>query len=369
MSPKLFRLLFGLILILRISLAAGFRGNFDTQSYLLVVRSVESGQNIYAATDRYNYSPLWSWIVTGLWRAATPNVGVFVLLLGLLEVAADCVSAMLLLRIAGRRLGRSPEEARRGALLFFSNPVSILISCVHGQFDGLSILFLLAAILAASPGSPRRAPGAAAWLSLSLLVKHVTLFHPLLFSRRRSGGVLSDAMLLVPYAVFAASFLPYAAALPSIWTNVVAYGARASALQKPGGLPTLVDWSGVGGWVSTAVFLAGVLWTLRETRHLELTRASLVLFLGLLTFSPTFAVQYLVWPVALGSLFPTAAYGIYALAAALYHSSAPESLGLAWPVRTTVLGTWAAGAAWLAVELVHARRERLGPAVDFVSRA
>src|SRR5262245_58022876 len=125
MSSKLFRLLFALVLILRISLAAGFRGNFDTQSYLLVVRAVESGQNVYAATNRYNYSPVWSWIVTGLWRASSPNVGVFVLLLGLLAIAADCVSAMLLARIARRRLRRSPEEARRAALLFFANPVSI----------------------------------------------------------------------------------------------------------------------------------------------------------------------------------------------------------------------------------------------------
>jgi len=356
MSRKLFALLFALILILRISLAAGFHGNFDTQSYLLVVKAVESGQNVYQATDRYNYSPLWSWVVTGLWRASSPNVGVFVLLLGLLEVIADGVSAMLLFRIARRRLKRSEEDARRGALLFFSNPVSILISCVHGQFDGLSILFLLAAILAASSDSRRRGPATAAWLSLSLLVKHVTLFHPLLFSRRRVGGVLSDVLLLVPYAVFTLSFLPYAAALPSIWANVVLYGAQASALQKTGGLLALVDWSGLGGWVSTALLLGSVAWILRETRHLDVTRASLVLFLGLLTFSPTYAVQYLVWPVALGSLFPTAAYGIYALAGALYHSSAPESLGLAWPIKTTVLGTWAAGAAWLAYELVHARR-------------
>lgn len=369
MSRKLFALLFALILVLRLGLAAGFRGNFDTQSYLLVVAAVESGQNVYAATDRYNYSPLWSWVVTGLWRASTPNVGVFVLLLGLVQVASDCASALLLLRIARRRLGRTPEEARRNALLFFSNPVSILISCVHGQFDGLSILCLLAAIAAASSDSRRRGPAAAAWLSLSLLVKHVTLFHPILFSKRRSGGVLSDSLVLVPYAVFVASFLPYAGALPSIWANVVVYGARASALQKTGGLLALVDWSGVGRWVSSAVLLAGIAWIVWETRHLELTRASLVLFLGLLSLSPTYAVQYLVWPIALGSLFPTAAYGIYTLAAALYHSSAPESLRLAWPIKTTVLGTWAAAVIWLAVEMVSARRARLGAAADWVSRA
>lgn len=368
MSRKLFLLLFALVLALRLGLAAGFRGNFDTQSYLLVVAAVESGQNVYAATDRYNYSPVWSWVVTALWRVSTPNVGVFVLLLGLLQIAADCGSAALLLRIA-RRLSRTPEESRRAALLFFANPVSILISCVHGQFDGLSILCLLAAVAAALSSSPRRAPAAAAWLSLSLILKHVTLFHPILFSRRRAGGVLSDGLLLAPYALFVLAFLPYAGAWPSILENVVAYGARASVLQKTGGLFALVDWSAAGRWVSGAVLLLGVAWVIWETRHLELARACLVLFLALLTFSPTYAVQYLVWPVALGALYPTPAYGLYTLAAALYHSSAPESLRLAWPIKTTVLGTWAAAAIWLCAELLSARRARVSPSADWASRA
>ena len=89
-------------------------------------------------------------------------------------------------------------------------------------------------------------------------------------------------------------------------------------------------------------------------------RASLALFLALLVFSPSWAVQYLVWPVALGALFPSAPYGIYTLAGALYHSSAPESLAIPWPVRATPLGTWVAAALWLGVEVVRARRNPEG---------
>jgi hypothetical protein len=372
LSKRRFLLFFALILALRVGIAARFRGNFDTQSFLIVVQAVQSGQNVYAATDRYNYSPLWSYVVTGLWRLATPNVGVFVLLLGLLQIAADSASTLLLIRIGRRRLSLSPEEARRRSLLFFSNPVSVLVSCAHGQFDGLAILFLLAALVAAaSPESLRRAPRVAALLSLSLLVKHVALFHPLLFSRRRERGVLSDGWTLAPYAVLAGAFLPYAAAFGFVAKNILVYGARASQtyLQKPGGLPSLIDASRLGRWTFSVALLAAVVWILRETRHLELSRACLVVFLAQLTFSPAYAVQYLVWPVALGSLFPTAAYGLFALAGGLYHSSAPESLNLAWPIRTTELGTWAAGAIWLASEILNARRERVGPAADWISRA
>jgi len=375
LTKSRFLLLFALVLALRVGIAARFRGNFDTQSFLIVVQAVESGRNVYAATDRYNYSPLWSYVVTGVWRLASPNVGVFVLLLGLLQIGADAGSTALLIRIGRRRLALSPEEARRRSLLFFSNPVSVLISCAHGQFDGLAILFLLAAILAATlPKKTRgRAPRIVALLSLSLLVKHVALFHPLLFSRRlRKDGILSDGWALTPYAVLAAAFLPFAAAEGGfVAKNILVYGARASQtyLQKPGGLASLVDVdaSRLGRWTFSIALLLAVAWALRKTRSLELPRACLVLFLAQLTFAPAYAVQYLVWPVALGSLYPSTAYGLFALAGGLYHSAAPESLDLPWGIRPTELGTWAAGALWLGAEIVRARRELSDP--DPASRA
>jgi hypothetical protein len=355
-----FLLVFALLLVLRIAVAARFRGNFDTQSFLIVVQGVLSGQNIYSLTDRYNYSPAWALLATGVWKASASNVGTFVLLLGLLQIAADGASTGLLVGIGRRRLALSGDEARRRALLFFSNPVSVLISCAHGQFDGLAILFLLGALLgAASPRSKVRQAGVAAMLCVSLLLKHVALFHPLLFSRRRVRGGLPDALVLAPYAVFAASFLPYAAALAEIVDHVFLYGGRlgSRALQKPGGLQAFVSPAELPSVLFPLVLLfavAGILWM---TRQWELSRACLALFLVLLCFSPSWAVQYLVWPAALGALFPTAGYGIFTLAAALYHSSAPESLAIPWPVRATPLGTWVAALFWLGSEILRARRE------------
>ncbi len=368
MSRGRFLLVFALVLVLRIAVAARFRGNYDTQSFLIVVRGVLSGQNIYALTDRYNYSPAWAFLAAGVWKASDGNVGTFVLLLGLLQTAADAGATGLLAGIGRRRLRLSGDEARRRALLFFSNPVSVLISCAHGQFDGLAILFLLGALwLSAGPTSPARRGGIAAMLSASLLVKHVTLFHPLLFSRRRERGGLPDLLVLAPYAVFAASFLPYAGAAGDIVGHALLYGGRLGgpALEKPGGLQAFVSTTGPRSLVFALVLVGGVVWILRQTRRWELARASLALFLALVCLSPSYAVQYLVWPIALGSLFPTAAYGLFTLAAALYHSSAPESVALPWPVRATPLGTWIAAAIWLGAELVRARSEPLeAPAPD-----
>jgi hypothetical protein len=359
-----FLLVFGLVLALRIAVAARFRGNFDTQSFLIVVQGVLTGQNLYVMTDRYNSSPVWAFVSAGLWKASASNVGAFVLLIGLLQIAADAVSSALLVRIGQRRLGLDADEARRRALLFFSNPISVLISCAYGQFDGLSILCLLGALrLSARAPSRTRDRGVTAMLSLSLLVKHVTLFHPLLFSRRRDprAGGLPDALVAAPYVVFAASFLPYAGALGAIVDHVVLSGSRSGAgLQKPGGIQAFLHQVPEHRVVFPLVLLAGVAWVLWETRRWELSRACLALFLALLVFSPSWAVQYLVWPAALGALHPSAGYGIFTLAGALYYSSAPDSLAIPWPVRATPLGTWVAAAFWLGAEVVRARREPFG---------
>lgn len=111
-------LVFLLVLVLRISIAAQFRGNYDSESFRIVAELVLSGQNLYAATTRYNYSPIWAGAVAGLWAIARPSFSLFVLLIGLLQTAADVVAALLVVRIA-RRLGRPAEEARRAGLLFF----------------------------------------------------------------------------------------------------------------------------------------------------------------------------------------------------------------------------------------------------------
>ena len=375
MTRARFFLLFGLVLVLRVAVAARFRGNFDTQSFLIAVQSVVSGENVYAATDRYNYSPLWAFVATGIWELSKPNPGTFVLLLGLLQIAADVASTFLLVGIGRLRLGLSDDESRRRAMLFFTNPISVLISCSHGQFDGLSILFLLGAIFLAAPAaSGRRRVGASALLALSLLVKHITIFHPLLFSKRRdrdtSSNGLPDALVLAPYLVFAAAFVPYAGALGKIVDNVLLYGGRLSsvALERAGGVQGLVELAPRRPALFSLLLLAAVAWAFWETRGWELSRASLVLFLTLLSFSPSHGVQYAVWPIALGSLYPSAAYGVFTLAGALYHSSAPESVGIPWPVRATPLGMWLAAVFWLVSETVRGRRALRGNP-DLVSAA
>lgn len=350
-------LVFLLILVLRLVVATQFRGNYDTQSYLIVADATLRGQDVYAATDRYNYSPVWSFVVAGLWWMARPNVSFFVLLVGLLQTAVDIVTAGLIGKIALRRLGFDEESARRAALLFFSNPVSVAVSSGHGQFDGLSILFLLAAIwFATAPDTKGNRAWAVASLSLSLLIKHITAFHPFLFWRGRRRRGLGPGALAIPYAVFALSFLPYRFSFSRISQNVLVYptlllGGKG---QIPGGLQYLVGFPAAARVWFNVIALCGLGWVIWSARRAELARASLVLFLALLTLLPAMALQYFVWPIALGSLFVSPAYAVFSGLAAASHTA--SELGLAWPILIWPLGVWAAGVFWLICELAVLRR-------------
>ncbi|MFN2386305.1 MAG: hypothetical protein ABR576_08475 [Thermoanaerobaculia bacterium] len=349
-------LLFLLLLFLRIAVAAQFRGNYDSASFWVVSDLALRGENIYAATERYNYSPLWAWVLAGVKALSGGSPGLFVLFVGLLATAVDVVTAELVRRLALRKGGATPEGARRAALLFFSNPVSVLISSAHGQFDGLSILFLLAALLRFRPdGPPQKEWSVAGFLSLSLLFKHVTLFHPLLFWRGLRAGGMAAWRIAGVYAVFLGSFLPYLGAAGSILQNVFLYPARlgGNRLQYPVSVHAFATGAGTEA-LATAVLLGGVALTLLATRRAAPARAALLLLLAVFAFSPGFSAQYLVWPIALGSLYPSAAFGLFTAVGAIHHSF--DSLRFPWPVAIQPLGAWAAGVAWYASELAALRK-------------
>lgn len=349
---------FLLILLLRVAIAAQFRGNYDSQSFVYAADAAARGANVYAATNRYNYSPLWAYVLGVLWFVAGRSTSLFVLFVGLLQVAIDVLSTFLVLRIAERRLRHSSAEARRAALLFFSNPISVVVSGAQGQFDGASVLCLLGALYAATARDSGVKRGrVVGLLALANLVKHWTAFHPLLFWRRVRQGGLSDVQLAIPYFVFFASFLPFLAARDGIVRNVFLYSAGMErGVGRPGGLPHFLTQGGSSPIFLTAFGLS-ISWIVWTTRKTDLFRASLALSLGLLVFLPSYAPQYLVWPVALASLFPSTALGLYSAVGALWHSS--ESLELRWPVRPDPYAAWIVALFWFVLEVRALRRRTL----------
>lgn len=102
---------------------------YDITSYHLQALSVLLHQNVYLFTGRYPYPPVWIWLVTLAQVGANATALPFVWLVKIPGIVGDCLIILLLQRHV------SPKAARFYAL----NPIAILVTAGHGQFDGFVI--------------------------------------------------------------------------------------------------------------------------------------------------------------------------------------------------------------------------------------
>jgi hypothetical protein len=322
---------------------ARFSTNPDFAAFAEVVAILRRGGDLYVETSHYNYSPVWAHCLLALDGIARLLGCSFALALGGFLAAVDAATAVLLHRLAGG--GRRGTSA---ALIFFANPVSVFCSSFHLQFDGVAILFLVFALVCAAKVSPSRA-GTVAALSASIVVKHVTMFFPPLFLARSSRRGLRLAEALIPYACFAAVFLPFARTWPAVRRNVFEY----RGLAEDYGTAMLRKIPGVPAWLPTAVFLAAVAAAivLLIRRDVEPARACLLLFLVMLLTIPGIVEYYFVWPIALGALFGGLGYAVYTLTVTAFFLGSPDGLNLPLTHLPGWHGVWWSVLLWLAWEV------------------
>src|ERR1017187_4933621 len=160
----------GVALVLLIGLAARMAAaacghNYDMESYFIVTKILAAGDNVYAETQRYNYGPVWFLVLHGLDLIARHHETVLRWLVAIFLSLADVGIFTLLYRQAGRL----------AATLFFLNPISILITGFHSQFDNFALCLGLLGVLqiANDPDRPlgRRDFGGLLLLGLSLATK------------------------------------------------------------------------------------------------------------------------------------------------------------------------------------------------------
>lgn len=178
--------------------------NFDFDSYRIVVEIMSRGGNVYAETERYNYGPVWFLLLDAMERIAQalrqPELFRY-LLVSLLTLADLGIFAILYRKF-------SP----RVAYLFLLNPISIIITGFHNQFDNLAVLIGMAGTLAyGDPESRKPLPKLAGLLliALSLITKHFLFIFPFWIAVREKGLFWKALSLVLPPALFLYSFLPY----------------------------------------------------------------------------------------------------------------------------------------------------------------
>lgn len=298
-----------------------FGFNHDFTSYGIVSDIVLDGGNVYAETERYNYGPVWFLLIGALrWigeQTAAP-VPVFRVGLVALLTAADFVIALLLRREFGSKI----------ALLFFLNPVSILITGYHNQFDNLAIALAFAAVSMIGRSDPetdrRRWLGGLCLLGLSLTVKHIFFLFPLWLALRTTRWSDRLVAAALPVLLFALSFLPFVAGgANGILHNVFLYRSFNNGL-----ISRLVT-DGLGGVLPAAIpfilMLAAFGLLVRKRPPFE---AALLYLVALVVLSPAMANQYLAIPMATVVAALNPLYLLYAASAVLIILSNNDGLAL-----------------------------------------
>jgi hypothetical protein len=293
---------------LRLYLAYTFRGNYDQLSYEVVSEIMTRSGNVYAETYRYNYSPVWAYILSFLSQLASFSHLQFHFVIRSFLTTVDILIAFFVGLICSR-LGFA--DARVGFSLYLLNPVAILLTGFHGQFENLAMLPLLIAtyMYSRQPSTP---PWKWIWLlgTLSLLIKHITVFGVWMLFQYTTTIRRAAIMFLVSVLVFMATFLPY---LPEggsgIARNVFMYQAVA-AWGLARWLPKLLVMTFFYEFMILSPFIAKKYFALSLARSLEFSGVALLaLIFGI-------GKQYFIIPIIFGSIFISNWYWIYTLVAA-----------------------------------------------------
>jgi len=193
--------------------------NYDVVSWNLVGEIVSQGEVIYAHSSRFNYGFIMSYVL-GLFNWLND------LLLGG-EIEGMHFLVTLLCTIFDLLITFKLKEnyGKKIALLFFLNPISILITGYHSQLDNIAIYFAFLAWLFLQENK-------ALWkvvclLGLSLIVKHVfILFLPWLLFDQRYKIKERIFLFVAPLVIFFGSFSPFMLDTESrsgVQENVFAY--------------------------------------------------------------------------------------------------------------------------------------------------
>lgn len=187
-------------------LMASLGTNPDLESWQIVGDITSQGKTIYDNTARYNYGPAWAYVcgVVALIVKSfgAPNVytPTFHLLIAGILSLVDVGIAILLIRMFNKTAG----------MLFLLNPISLVLTGSHSQFDNVAIFFGLLAWHEYMLNQKNRAY---VFFGISMLFKHLLLFFPLwlvlvelLSSKSRKEKLHELFKIASIYGIFLAGF-------------------------------------------------------------------------------------------------------------------------------------------------------------------
>lgn len=188
-------------------LAASQGDNYDMESWWIVSEAIRSGDSVYAATNRYNYGPLWAYVIGGLRYLSAMSGPDTITRLHFF------ITSFLSLADVGLGLLLTSWGPAWLFPLFLLNPISVIVTGYHIQFDNLAILIGLVGWVRFLRGSTTRDTLIAGLIfGASLVTKHLFIVFlawiPFLAVRRNKTQRILFAYTALK--VFLLSFVPFA---------------------------------------------------------------------------------------------------------------------------------------------------------------
>ena len=282
---------------------------YDIESFRRVGQTFAEGKDIYTSVlvaGRHPYLPLQLYLIGGATELSTLTIIPFVILVKLPNVLADLAIVGLIYTASFRAEG-SVDRSARLSTLYALNPIPMLISAYHGQFDAFTILLILFAWYAWQL-KPQRIFLSAVCLGLAVLDKTwPLLFLPLVVLRlpdwksRFSYCALTAAVpiagILVYMIIWQANLQPILTrplshfGVPGWWglgavlnllQSVVGRGAGLLAAITPFSSYVLLTTVGIAAWL---------------TRRQSILDSWVTCLLVVYAVTLGFGLQYLVWIV------------------------------------------------------------------------
>lgn len=306
--------------------------NYDFESYKITADSVLDGRPPWMSL-RYNYGISWS-LLLALFKLFSFDVDfVFRILIVIFLTLIDFLIARQLKSLFGLKV----------SIVFFLNPISIIVTGHYMQFDNVAILFGIYGIVAVkkylSSGETVFFSRALFWFSLSLITKHnLVLFLPWLFFLNLSL-IKKLKIIFLPMVVFVLHFTPFfiysEASRESVLSSVFKYWSANNAPFWKFWFPNKEFAEGLGDFNS---WHHGRLWMLLMvisvslvgfySRKQSLERRFAMFTIALITFSSAITSQFLVIAAIGSSVFFSLLFGLYLLSGGFFLLGDPAGYNL-----------------------------------------
>ncbi len=342
--------------------------DYDIESFRMVTDALLGRQEVYAASlGRHPYLPFQMFIMGGMALLSRLTGLPYVVAIKLPAIAAD-VALTGFIYYTLTRQGARRETAVTLALLYALNPVSLVVSAYHGQFEAVTLLLLVVSWLLWHFG--RRAHGSAVILGLAILNKTwpIILLPVMLLRGRNNRSRLIYGVLAVGVPVLATGlYLLATSAAPQTMLGralthrgVPGYWGPSAVLAPLGrSVPTAQALFDALVAIRNWLLVAAVLLALWRTRHQSALVAMLAVIVSVMAVTVGFGNQWLLWPLPFALLArQERAARWYSLTAALMmvtHFFGPAVLTwldvapnawFDWLYRLSALPCWAVVVVW-----------------------